>query len=113
MSKAYYTIPTHIKGNTFPGVEITLYLNGLPVDLTGVSIVMGIAASPTGSALYTLTTTGGHLTITDAENGIFTIDEQIINFNAATYYYQMQFTFPDGKIKTLVDGSWSILPSVA
>ena len=108
MGKASYaetvTLPTAEKGDTFSGWARTLTVNGVAKDLTGAVIVLTLKGG-----YGSLTTVGsGGITITDAGNGIFEIDEQVINFAPRTHHYEITFTFSDGDVKTYIEGTWEI-----
>jgi len=98
----YFRLPTAEKGDTWEGQEFTLYVNGELKDLTDASIVLTL---DTGD---TLTSAGGDITITDAANGVFQIDEQTIDFVEGVHSYEIKFTFSDGDIKTYIKGDWEI-----
>ena len=108
MGKASYaetvTLPTAERGDTFSGYQFTLEVNGAAKDLTDAIIVLTLDK---GFGSLSTVDSGG-LTITDATNGIFTIDEQIINFAARTHNYEITFTFSDGDVKTYIEGTWQI-----
>ena len=108
MGKASYAetliLPTAEKGDTFSGYQITLTVNDVAKDLTDAVIVLTLK---NGFGSLTTVDSGG-LTITDATNGIFTIDEQVIDFVAKTHKYEITFTFSDGSVKTYIEGTWEI-----
>ena len=108
-----YNFPDHIKGDTFNGVEFTLEVNSLPVDLTNASIKMYLKTqSKACDVVAKFTTDNGKLTITDAVNGVFQFDNQIININAGTYDYDIEITLNNGTIKTYIKGTWKILQDI-
>ena len=96
-----YTMPEHESGDTFSGVEFTLTVNDVVKDLTSATITMTIAGA--GTLL-----TGSGITITDATNGVFEIDEQVISYTPHTYDYEITFIFSDGSVKTYIEGTWKI-----
>ena len=100
-----YDFPDHEKGDTYEGSTFTVLVNGVALDLTDATISVKLWG---GSDTYTLTTTDGELTITDAANGVFTVDEQVINFNARTYCHEFTFTLSTGAVKTYIKGTWKI-----
>jgi hypothetical protein len=53
-------------------------------------------------------TNGSGLTITNAVNGQFEIDEQIISIPADRYYYEITFQLQTGAVKTYISGYWTI-----
>jgi hypothetical protein len=52
------------------------------------------------------------LTIIDAINGLFKINEQIINVDVYNYVYDIEIEFADGTIKTYIRGNFNILEEV-
>lgn len=98
-----YNFKTY-RGDTFDGVEFQINVNGSPLNLTGATLLMVIkttANAPTVSA--TLTETTG-LTITNALQGKFVIDEQILPLSAGQYIYDIQITIGT-KVKSYIKGS--------
>jgi hypothetical protein len=101
MAAQTYNIKTHKSGDTFPGVQFQLAINGSNKSLDGAVINMKV-----GIKLFS--TSNNAIAITDASSGIFQFKEQIINLNPGTYKYTIQFIFPDGKKKTYITGTWVI-----
>lgn len=96
-------MPEAESGDTYEGVEFTLTVNGSAKNLTSAAIVMTI------NTQGTLTTEdSGGLTITDAGNGVFTVDQQVISYEAGNHNYKIVFTFSDGSVKNYIDGTWRI-----
>lgn len=103
-----YNLSNHKSGDTFDGVDFTVTVNAAPLDLTGATITMTVKKdSCKGQTVLTLTN-GSGLTVTNAANGQFEIDEQIINLPADTYYYEITFTLADTSVKTYISGYWTI-----
>lgn len=103
----------HYRGDTFPGAQFTVLVNGVPKSLLGASIRMDVRKTATGSRALRLTSAvGGGLTITDAPNAVFKIDEQIINIAAGEYVYDIEITYSDGQVKTPIVGTWDIVQDV-
>lgn len=110
-----YNIPATVKGDTFIGQEFTLTVNGTLADLSGALISMQLKESRDALVMAVLTldnNLNGGITITDAVNGVFCIDEQIIDVPSLCYVYDIQITFQDGTVKTYIKGRWDILPEV-
>jgi len=100
-----YDFPDHESGDTFEGVTFTVLVNGVALDLTDATIVCTLSAN---GKVYTPSTTGGELTITNDAGGIFTFDKQIISYCPATYSHEFKFTLNTGDVKTYIDGTWKI-----
>lgn len=107
-----YNFPDHIKGDTFQGQEFTYVRNGSPIDLTGASIAMMLRVTKTQVTPDLSFSVGSGITITDAVNGVWEIDEQIIDIDANTYFQDIQLTESDGKVTTFTQGTWNILQDV-
>ena len=108
---AEYIFNDHIKGDTFNELVFDLTVDGVAVDLTDVDIDIDFRTAPgvSASALSLGVETG----ITkSATTGRFSIDEQIINIPAGVYYYDIQFTYDTGKVKTYLEGTLTILQDV-
>lgn len=103
-----YNLSDHKSGDTFDGVDFTVTVNAAPLDLTSATIAMIVKKdSCQGQTALTLSI-GSGLTVTDAVNGVFEIDEQIINLSPDTYYYEITFTLADSSVKTYISGYWTI-----
>lgn len=109
-----YNFINHYKGDTFKGAQFT-FLNettSSPIDLTGTEIRMQFRKGrKNGAVKATLDLTDG-LTLTDASNGILTVDPFIIDFEADVHYYDIQVTYADGTIKTYVQGKIKVIQDV-
>lgn len=92
----------HKRGDTFNEVPFDLEINNVPVDLSDAVIRMQLRKEYGGVIALNLTSVdNAGITITDAVNGKFKINEQIINIDACNYIYDIQFDI-NGKIKTYV-----------
>ena len=110
MASQNYDFPNQFKGDTFGGVQFTLSRNGSPIDLTGASLEMMLRLVKTVSPpALTLSTPSSGLTITDAVNGVFTVDKQEIDIDAGDYFYDIELTEANGDINTYIAGQWVIL----
>jgi hypothetical protein len=110
-----YNLPTHIKGDTFDGVEFTLILNGSPIDLTDTQIDMDIRKKtmPKGSRLLRISSLDGGMEIlSPPASGVFNIAPQIIDIPEGTYVYDIQFSFPNNEVKTYIAGEWTITQDI-
>ena len=92
----------HKKGDTFDQVGFQVKINDVVVDLTGALIRMQLRKSYNDTqAALTLTSVGNAgITITNATQGEFKINEQIIDIEAYNYVYDVQITFADGTVKS-------------
>ncbi len=102
-----YDLPNVRKGDTFDGVAFTLLLDGDPMDLDGATVSMKVRSqSSTGTLVDTLTIANSR--ITRIANAL-TIVPFLVTYAAGNYYYDLQITFDDGRVKTYIFGNWVII----
>jgi hypothetical protein len=102
----------HIKSDTFEAVNFEINVDTIPVDLTDTTIRMQLRKEYGGVVGLSLTSVASAgITITDAVNGLFRINQQIINIPAFNYIYDIEFDF-DGIVKTYISGNFLILNDV-
>ena len=100
---------SHIQGDTFTEVPFEIIINTLPLDLTGAVIKMQLRKECGGIPYLSLTSVANAgLTITDAVNGVFKINEQIIDIPEYNYLYDIQITLDDDTVKTWINGNFLI-----
>jgi hypothetical protein len=98
----------HIKSDTFEAVNFEINVDTVPVDLSDTIIRMQLRKEYGGVVGLSLTSVGNAgITITDAVNGLFRINQQIINIPAFNYIYDIEFDF-DGVVKTYISGNFLI-----
>ena len=101
-----------VKNDTFESVNFTLSdkTTGDPIDLTGISAQCQFRFSTKLGLVVLDVTLGSGLTLTDAVNGIITIEGfEPITWEVGCDKYDIQITFPSEKIKTYVQGKVTIL----
>ena len=91
--------PEHISKTTFLGVEITLILNGNPINLAGATISMDFN---NGQHVFT---NGSGITITDSANGVFQVDSQILAWEPGQYHYELWVTLANGNVSKPLMGT--------
>lgn len=102
----------HYKGDTFKQIPMVYKLNGTPQDLTGAVIRMQLRKEKDGVSYLELTSVDdAGITITDALNGAFKINEQIIDIQSGNYIYDIEFNI-NGIIETLIKGDFIITNDV-
>lgn len=102
----------HKSGDTFSGRTITILIGPIPANLTGATIQCDFRQnSPEGPVALTMTN-GTGITITNPTAGIFQFDSQIIDMPAGIYFYDIEIRFQNGTVKTYIEGTWLILPSI-
>ena len=105
---------THIKGDTFDEVAFQLKINDDEVNLTGAVIKMQLRKcySDTTAALSLTSVSSAGITITNASEGRFKINTQIIDIEVYNYVYDIQITLSSGVVKTYVQGGFNITNEV-
>lgn len=99
---------SHIKGDTFEAVNFEIKIDNVVVNLTNTIIRMQLRKEYGGVVALSLTSiANAGITITNAANGLFKINEQIINIDASNYIYDIQFDF-NGVVKTYISGDFLI-----
>jgi|TARA_R110000868_G_scaffold120688_1_gene320400 hypothetical protein len=109
-----YKIKNQYKNDTFDGVRFTVIASDtlLPIDLTNVSIKTQFRyRTETGKIEKTITDLDG-ITIEDAVNGIFKFDAFIVDWVADVYYYDVQFTYSNGVVKTYIKGTVKVIQDI-
>lgn len=103
---------TTIKGDTFDEVDFQVKKNNVPLDFTDAIIRMQVRQNYGGVVVLNFTSIDDNgITITDAVNGKFKINEQIIDIPALTYIYDIEFDY-DGFVKTYVSGNFQVTNDV-
>lgn len=90
-----------VQGNTSPDLAITLWREGQPINLTGVTAVILILTGSTGSVTNT-----GHqtCTVTDATGGKISYSVTTGDFaTAGNYSGEVQVTFASGKVEKIYE----------
>ena len=100
---------THIKGDTFEEVPFQINYNDVALSLTGATIKMQLRKECGGKIYLSLTSDGNAgLTITNASQGRFKINNQIINIDSGVYLYDIEITFSNGEVKTWISGEFNV-----
>jgi hypothetical protein len=91
----------HIKGDTYNGLCFTVTINGVALDLTDVEINAHFRlGSKTGCKVHKFSV-GNGIEITDAVNGQFSLlENEIIDWEVGSWYFDIEFTYLSGKVKT-------------
>jgi hypothetical protein len=106
---------THKKGDTFDEVTFQVKINNIVVDLTGATIKMQLRKnfSDVTPALSLTSAGSAGITLSNATNGEFKINKQIIDIEVYNYVYDIQITFSDGTVKSSwIYGSFNITNEV-
>ena len=104
---------TIIRNDTFQTVTLDIDRDGSPIDLTGATIRMMLRLVKTQvSPDLSLSTPSSGITITDAVNGEFEIDEQIISIDAGSYFYDLEVEESSGEVNTVMGGNFIVQQDV-
>ena len=115
MVPGIYNFKTQKANDTFNGLRFTCTLTSDgstdPIDLSGFEIRMQVRKSIDCPVILELTNsdvdTG--ISIEDALNGIFRIDEFVVpNVGSFSYKYDIEFKYPSGVVKTYIKGNFPI-----
>lgn len=103
---------THKKGDTFYEVDFEILKNQEAIDLTDAVIRMQVRKNYGDAIVLNFTSVDDEgITITDAVDGKFKINQRIIDIPAYNYIYDIQFTI-DGIVKTYVSGNFLVTNDV-
>ena len=95
------------RGDTFKQVDFQINVDNLPLDLT--DAVIAIQLRKEAGAPIVLEPT---ITILNAIEGRFCIDEQIIDIQACNYKYDIQLTLASGEVYTWISGIFTITDDI-
>jgi hypothetical protein len=108
-----YDIPAHYNGDTLDAQNYVLsnLINEVstPINLTGATIKWQFKEGSRGGAVVKELNIGTGITVTDAANGDFTMDAFRWTYGSGVFYYDVQFTFPDGSVKTYITGRLNVI----
>jgi hypothetical protein len=106
-----YTIPPHRRGDTWDGINsISISINSAPVVLSGAEVKIEFRQSLDAPVAMTFSTSTSTIQILNA-NTIRILPIKI-EVPFAKYYYDLQVTYPNGTVKTYMEGTWEILPDI-
>lgn len=101
------------KGDTFNEVPFQINKDGVPIDLTGAVIHMQLRKSPSTQVyLDLISTANAGITITNAVNGEFKINQMIMTLEANVYLYDIEITFASGEIRTWISGQFTVVNDI-
>ena len=104
-----YNFPSTIVGDTFPGVQFTVLVNGTGLDLNGAYVDMMVKENVESPCSHSYNTLNTGLSILTASSGIFAFNPQIITLPANQYVYDIKFDLNDGTVRTYISGSFFVV----
>lgn len=89
--------------------------NGVEKPLTGVGIMMQVRTD-NDTLMLTFSSSNGKISVPTPSNGeFFILDTPAIMAAVVVgveYYYDIQFTFPDGSVETYLRGPFTVTPDI-
>jgi|TARA_R110000823_G_scaffold12746_3_gene42655 hypothetical protein len=108
----YHNFKDRYKNDTSNRIQLTVSkeIAGVDtvIDLTGSSILMQLKKGEASTVSIKTFEIGTGITLTDAVNGVFSIDEFIVSLGVYNYFYDIQITFASGVIKTYLKGRFNV-----
>lgn len=105
-----YNFPTHKRGDTIAERTFTMQLSDggdppvlTPIDLTNVTVSCDFCIGPSRVELRE----GSGITKTDPANGVFELGPFVLS-SSGTWRYDIELTYSDGAVETLVEGEITI-----
>lgn len=108
MTPAVYNLSSHISGDTWNGLSISIQINDADPTYELESVKMQVRKSTFSKVLLEFSTDNGKIVITDPVTWTFIIQSQVISLCPDTYIYDIQTIDANGAIKTYVNGTWTI-----
>lgn len=101
-----------VKGDTFKGAQFEMLVNGVSKNLTGAAIKVQFREKTKTGIVKKTIEIGSGITVTNAVNGLFTINPFIVDFNVGKNFYDVQIIDAGGVVKTYVEGYFEVLQDV-
>jgi hypothetical protein len=99
----------HYKGDTFEEVAFQILVDNVALNLTNCVLTMQLREECGGLIALNLTTvSSAGLTITNAAQGRFKINKQIIDIDSGNYQYDIQLKLANNDVKTYIKGEFLI-----
>ncbi len=108
MSAGTYNFASQYQGDTFFGATFTILIDGTPLSLVGVSILMQVKDKPASESAAQSLMVGSGISITDAVNGVFEVEPFAITQVPGMYHYDIQITDSGGSVRTYVKGTFTV-----
>lgn len=98
------TLKTHTSGDTWHGLDLTVNVDGVPMNLTGATVLMQMRKLPE-SHLHEWKSTGGHpgIVITNAVAGQIHVEKHIL-VGQHKLYFDVEVTSSGGDVRTVLSG---------
>lgn len=101
------------QGDTWAGITVEFLIDSDPVDLSGATIKMQLRKSYCDSVIaLEFLTEDSTIVIDNPLTGTFSVEPRIIDIAAKQYVYDLEVTLASGRVVTIVQGKFTILPTV-
>lgn len=102
--------PAQYAGDTARPLSFTIIEGGEPVDISNCQIKMQVRSCRAGELpiLDLSSQDGVSIAITDGPNGMFRVGNYLNPVVSGAFIYDLQMTFPDGRVHTYFRGSYVI-----
>jgi len=101
--------PVQYAGDTARPLSFTILEGGEPVDITGCQIRMQVRSCLGEDPILDLSVSDGlSIAITDATNGRMRVGNYPNPQVSGAFVYDLEVTFPDGRVQTFFRGSYVI-----
>jgi hypothetical protein len=98
---------------TFNAVPFQILIGDVPLDLTGAIIEIDVKKDACSTPILALTSVdSAGITITDAVDGWFSINEQYIDVKPCNYQYDIKITLADLSVKRYVGGLFQVVTTI-
>lgn len=108
MTKGFYKIPDHYKGDTFDEVIFTLKEDGNPVDLTGKGVEMTFTKNSVDGTVQEIFTLDKGLSLVDAVNGVYALNQFRNDWPSIIYFYKTTVIFSEDDHRTYLLGTLNV-----
>ena len=98
---------------TFNAVPFQILVDAEPLNLTGAIIEMDVKKDACSTPILAFTSVASAgITITDAVDGWFSINEQYIDVKPCNYQYDIKITLADESVKRYVGGLFQVVTTI-
>jgi hypothetical protein len=108
-------IVDHKVGDTWDGMSFVLTDEGTlqPINLSGVQVLIQFKLNANSIIAFSFKTSDGTVTIPNPINGEIIMMPRIMNVIANTYRFDVQLTFPNGTVQTIIEDYWKLVNDIS
>jgi hypothetical protein len=103
----------HKRGDTWNGMVITVKKSGIPVNLTGFSVLSCFRKNPNSESLFEFKTSDNTIIIPIGIDGKIQFVGRKIDVPAYRYVFDVQLTSPGGIVETIATSYWEITQDIS